>query len=111
MPRPKRGDSLSVTVEDLAFGGEGVGRADGYVVFVPRTVPGDRVRVRLTQVRARYGRGVIEAVERPSPDRTEPPCPYYGRCGGCRLQHIAYAAQLAFKQRQVAECLNRLGGG
>ncbi|HVQ74216.1 MAG TPA: 23S rRNA (uracil(1939)-C(5))-methyltransferase RlmD [Candidatus Binatia bacterium] len=108
--RPRRGDSLSVTIEDLAFGGEGVGRADGYVVFVPRSVPGDQVRVRLTQARARFGRGTIEAVERPSADRTEAPCPYYGRCGGCRLQHVTYAAQLAFKQKQVADCLSRIGG-
>jgi 23S rRNA (uracil1939-C5)-methyltransferase len=110
MPRARRGDTLSVTIDDLAFGGEGVGRADGYVVFVPRSVPGDRVRIRLTQVRARYGRGAIEAIEQPSADRTEPPCPYYGRCGGCRLQHVSYAAQLAFKQKQVADCLSRLGG-
>jgi 23S rRNA (uracil1939-C5)-methyltransferase len=110
MPRAKRGDTLSVTIEDLAFGGDGVGRADGYVVFVPRSVPGDRVRVRLTNVRARFGRGVIEAIERPSADRMDPPCPYYGRCGGCRLQHVSYPAQLAFKQKQVADCLSRLGG-
>jgi 23S rRNA (uracil1939-C5)-methyltransferase len=108
--RPRRGDTLSVTIEDLAFGGEGVGRADGYVVFVPRSVPGDQVRVRLTQARARFGRGTIEAIERPSADRTEAPCPYYGRCGGCRLQHVTYAAQLAFKQKQVADCLSRIGG-
>jgi 23S rRNA (uracil1939-C5)-methyltransferase len=110
MGRAKRGGSLSVTIEDLAFGGEGVGRADGYVVFVPGSVPGDRVQVQLTQARARFGRGTIEAIERPSADRVEAPCPYYGRCGGCRLQHVAYAAQLAFKQKQVADCLSRIGG-
>ena len=64
MARARRGDSLSVTIDDLAFGGEGVGRVDGYVVFVPGGVPGDIVRVRLVQARARFGRGVIEAVER-----------------------------------------------
>ena len=110
MARARRGDSLSVTIDDLAFGGEGVGRVDGYVVFVPGGVPGDIVRVRLVQARARFGRGVIEAVERPSPDRVEPPCPYFFRCGGCRLQHLDYRAQLAFKTKQVADCLERLGG-
>ena len=109
MARAHRGDTLSVTIDDLAFGGEGVGRADGYVVFVPGGVPGDIVRVRLIQARARFGRGVIEAVERPSPDRVEPPCPYFFRCGGCRLQHLDYGAQLAFKTKQVSDCLERLG--
>jgi 23S rRNA (uracil1939-C5)-methyltransferase len=109
MARPKRGDTLVLTIDDLAFGGEGVGRADGYVVFVAGGVPGDRVRVRLEQARARYGRGVIESLEEPSPHRAEAPCPYFGRCGGCRLQHVAYPAQLAFKQKQVADVLERLG--
>jgi 23S rRNA (uracil1939-C5)-methyltransferase len=110
MSRPKRGDTLSLTIDDLAFGGEGVGRADGYVVFVRGGVPGDRLRVRMVESRARFGRAVIESVEQPSVDRVDPPCPYVGRCGGCRLQHVAYSAQLAFKQRQVASCLERLGG-
>jgi 23S rRNA (uracil1939-C5)-methyltransferase len=110
MARPKRGEILSLTIDDLAFGGEGVGRADGYVVFVPGGLPGDRLRVRLVQVRSRFGRGAIESVEEPSPQRVEAPCPYFGRCGGCRLQHVAYGAQLAFKSKQVADALQRLGG-
>jgi len=110
MAKPRRGDTLALVIDDLAFGGEGVGRVDGYVVFVPGGVPGDRVKVRLTETRARYGRGTIEAVEVPSPDRVSAPCPYFGRCGGCRLQHVAYPAQLRFKERQVRECLTRLGG-
>jgi 23S rRNA (uracil1939-C5)-methyltransferase len=66
--------------------------------------------VRVTEARGRYGRGTIESVVTPSPDRVEAPCPYFGHCGGCRLQHLAYPAQLAFKTRQVQECLTRLGG-
>ena len=95
MARPKRGEILSLTIDDLAFGGEGVGRADGYVVFVPGALPGDRLQVRLVQVRSRFGRGVIESIDEASPQRVEAPCPYFGRCGGCRLQHVAYDAQLA----------------
>ncbi|HTG09844.1 MAG TPA: TRAM domain-containing protein, partial [Candidatus Eisenbacteria bacterium] len=110
MARPKRGEILSLTIDDLAFGGEGVGRADGYVVFVPGALPGDRLQVRLVQVRSRFGRGVIEAVLEPSPQRVEAPCPYFGRCGGCRLQHVAYEAQLTFKSKQVVDALERLGG-
>src|SRR3990172_11244365 len=110
MARAKRGDTLSVTIDDLAFGGEGVGRVEGYVVFVPGGIPGDRLQVRLDQARARFGRGIIAGVESPSPYRVAAPCPYFGRCGGCRLQHVAYPAQLAFKSKQVADCLERLGG-
>jgi 23S rRNA (uracil1939-C5)-methyltransferase len=110
MGRPQRGQSLSVTIDDLAFGGEGVGRIDGYVVFVRGGIPGDHLRVRLDQARARFGRASIEAVLIPSPHRVEAPCQYFGRCGGCRLQHVDYAAQLNFKSKQVADALERLGG-
>jgi 23S rRNA (uracil1939-C5)-methyltransferase len=101
MAKPRRGDVLEVVIDDLAFGGEGVGRVDGYVLFVRGGIPGDRLRVRVTETRARYGRAVIESIETPSAQRVAPPCPYFGRCGGCRLQHIAYPAQLAFKAKQV----------
>jgi 23S rRNA (uracil1939-C5)-methyltransferase len=110
MAKPKRGESIDLVVDDLAFGGEGVGRVDGYVVFVRGGLPGDRLRVRVIESRSRYGRGVIEAVLAPSADRVEAPCPYFGQCGGCRLQHLAYAGQLAFKEKQVRDCLTRLGG-
>jgi 23S rRNA (uracil1939-C5)-methyltransferase len=110
MAKPRRGDTLELSIEDLAFGGEGVGRADGYVVFVRGGLPGDRLRVRLTEARGRFGRATIEDVLVASPDRVAPPCPYFGQCGGCRLQHLAYPAQLAFKEKQVRDCLERLGG-
>ena len=110
MAKPRRGDSLVLAIDDLAFGGEGVGRVDGYVVFVRGGVPGDRVRVKLVEARSRFGRAVIESVETPSPDRVEAPCPYFGRCGGCRLQHLSYPLQLAFKAKQVRDCLERIGG-
>jgi len=101
---------LELVIDDLAFGGEGVGRVNGYVVFVRGAVPGDRVRAKLVDARSRFGRAVIESIATPSPDRVEPPCPYFGRCGGCRLQHLAYPAQLAFKEKQVRDCLERIGG-
>src|SRR5215471_5044714 len=110
MAKPRRGDSLEVTIDDLAFGGEGVGRLDGYVVFVRGGLPGDRLRVQVTETRARYARASIQDVLAPSAHRVEAPCPYFGRCGGCRLQHLAYPAQLAYKSKQVADALQRLGG-
>src|SRR5256886_942477 len=82
MAKPRRGDSLELVIDDLAFGGEGVGRVNGDGVFVRGAVPGDRVRVKLVDARSRVGRAVIESIEVPSPDRVEPPCPYFGRCGG-----------------------------
>jgi 23S rRNA (uracil1939-C5)-methyltransferase len=109
MAKPRRGDRVELAVDDLAFGGDGVGRLDGYVVFVRGGLPGDRLQVRMTDTRARFGRAVLETVLTPSPDRVEAPCPYFGRCGGCRLQHLAYPAQLALKERQVRETLTRLG--
>ena len=110
MAKPRRGDILELVVDDLAFGGEGVGRVNGYVIFVHGGLPGDRLQVTVTEARGRYGRGTISAVLTPSPDRVEAPCPYFGQCGGCRLQHLAYAAQLGFKEKQVRDCLTRLGG-
>jgi len=110
MAKPRRGDTLELAIDDLAFGGEGVGRVDGYVVFVRGGVPGDRLVVRMIDARGRYGRAVIESVARASAERSEPPCPYFGECGGCRLQHLQYSAQLAFKEKQVRDCLERIGG-
>ena len=97
-------------IERLAAGGDGVGRADGVVVFVPRTAPGDRVRARL-DLRKRFARGTLEAVLRPSPVRVDPPCEHYrrDRCGGCQLQHVEYDAQLVAKGGMVRDAIARIG--
>ena len=109
MAKHRKGELLTLEVEDLAYGGEGVARLGGYVIFVHGGLPGDRVQARLVQARPSFGRATVETVERSSPDRVEAPCPYFGRCGGCRLQHLAYAAQLRFKEKQVRDCLERIG--
>lgn len=103
-------ETAELTIESVGAGGDGVGRAEGIVVFVPRTAPGDRVRVRLDR-RRRFARGVLEAVLSPSPSRVEPPCPHYriDRCGGCQFQHLGYAAQLEIKSGIVRDALTRLG--
>src|SRR5256885_8815937 len=111
MAKPKRGDLLELVVDDLAFGGEGVGRADGYVVFVRGGLPGDRLRVRMLESRSRFGRAVIDAVLVPSPERVEAPCPYFGRCGGGRRQHPAEPAQPAVEEKQGGGRPERDGGG
>ena len=99
-----------VDIDSVAAGGDGVGRVEGLVAFIPRSAPGDRVRARLTP-RGRLARGEIEAILRPAAARIEPPCPHYtrDRCGGCQLQHVAYDAQLAAKHRIVTETLARIG--
>src|SRR5262245_7074058 len=78
--KPRRGDRITISIDDLAFGGEGVGRAGGYVVFVRGGLPGDRLTIRIVDSRARFGRGEIEAIEEPSPHRVDAPCPHFGPC-------------------------------
>ena len=102
--------SFDVRIESIAAGGDGVGRRDRMVVFVPRTAPGDVARVSAVQ-RDRLMRGRLEEVLEPSTDRVEPPCPHYtiDRCGGCQIQHLRYDAQLAAKAGIIKDALQRIG--
>ena len=100
---------LDLTVEGYGTDAQGVCRADGFTVFAPYALPGERVRVRIVKVERRYAFGRVEAVLSPSPQRTVPPCPIYRRCGGCVAQHMRYEETLAFKRRQVRDCLARIG--
>jgi 23S rRNA (uracil1939-C5)-methyltransferase len=110
MPTWQQGQALELEITDLSDRGDGVGRWQDRVVFVPDTVPGDCVRVRLTQVKPTYGFGKPVALLTASADRVRPACIVADKCGGCQWQAVAYPAQLAAKQRQVAETLRRLGG-
>lgn len=96
-------------LEGIAQGGEAVGRFRGRVVFVRGALPGETVAVSLTERRKGYARGVVERLLRPSPDRCVPPCPLFGRCGGCHWQYAAYPAQLAWKRTIIEEQLRHLG--
>jgi 23S rRNA (uracil1939-C5)-methyltransferase len=100
-----------LAVESIAAGGDGVARADGLVVFLPRSAPGDVATARIT-TRGRFARGELVSLVRPSPERVEPPCPHYtrDRCGGCQLQHLSYPAQLAAKASVIRDALVRIGG-
>ncbi|HEV2132378.1 MAG TPA: TRAM domain-containing protein, partial [Longimicrobiaceae bacterium] len=98
-------------IDSIAAGGEGVGRlANGRVVFVHRTAPGDLAEVALVEQQKRWTRGRLLRVLEPGPDRREPPCRFYAECGGCTLEHLAYDAQLRAKARIVADALTRIGG-
>ena len=100
---------MQLTIHDIAFGGKGVGRSEGLVVFVPYTIPGENVTVAITRKKKNYAEASLVSVVQPSPDRVQPECPYFGRCGGCSYQHIAYPAQLALKSAQVEQTLRRVG--
>jgi len=101
---------IELDITDLAYGGDGVGRMAGRVCFIPFTLPGERVRARLTQETKRYARAEVMDVLTPAPERVKPPCPYFRACGGCRYQHLDYAAQVRWKHKQVADILTRIGG-
>lgn len=95
-------------IDEVAFGGAGVGRAEGKVIFVPFTVDQEIVDVRLQTVRRSYSFGQVDTIRQPSPHRITAPCPYFQNCGGCDYQHIAYAHQLAIKQSQIEQALRRI---
>ena len=102
---------IELTLDAIAHGGEAIGRHAGKVIFVPYAIPGERVTVEILEEKERWARGRLVGVLQPSPDRVEPPCPYFGQdlCGGCQWQHIAYERQAELKQEIVADQLHRLG--
>ena len=106
----KIGDQLTLTIQDIAFGGEGVGRVDDFVVFVPFVLVGEIAEIEITEVKKNFARAKLLRVVQSSPERVEPPCRYFGQCGGCQYQHVDYAAQLRLKHKQIADLFQRLGG-
>jgi 23S rRNA (uracil1939-C5)-methyltransferase len=106
--RLRAGAELELTVERILPGGLGLAHARGQTVFVALSAPGDRIRARVETVRGRVAFASIIAVVEPSPARVEPPCPYFGRCGGCDFQQLTYEAQLAAKVEIIRDCLRRV---
>src|SRR5215218_7528095 len=100
---------LELDVDSLAYGGNGVARLNGFVVFVRRGLPGDRVRARITKVKRSHAEALAVDVLRAGPDRIEAPCAHYPACGGCRFQDLAYDAQAGAKEEQVRDALTRIG--
>lgn len=103
------GQKISLTINDIAFGGEGIGRLDDFVVFVPFVLTGETVEAEITEVKKNFARAKLLRVNQRSPERVDPPCVYFGRCGGCQYQHAAYPEQLKFKRKQIADLFERLG--
>jgi 23S rRNA (uracil1939-C5)-methyltransferase len=100
---------VDLIIEDIAFGGKGVGREQGKAIFVPYTIEGEKVSVEVVREKKQFAEAELIEVKERSPDRVEPQCPYFGRCGGCAYQHISYEHQLAIKWRQVRDALQRIG--
>jgi tRNA/tmRNA/rRNA uracil-C5-methylase (TrmA/RlmC/RlmD family) len=100
---------VNLEIEDIAFGGKGVGRERGKAVFVPYTIEGETISAEIVREKKQFAEAELVEVKQNSPDRVGPQCAYFGRCGGCAYQHISYEHQLAIKWRQVRDVLQRIG--
>lgn len=106
----KKNDIVTVKIEDVGNDGEGIGRADGYTLFVKDAVIGDVIEAKITKTKKNYGYARLEKVVTPSPFRVEPKCAFHRQCGGCQIQAMAYERQLKFKQDKIRNNLIRIGG-
>src|ERR1051325_3701264 len=107
--KPAVGDKLTLTISDIAFGGEGVARHGDFVIFVPFVALGEEIEAEMTEIKKNFGRARLLRVIKSSPDRIQPLCRYFGDCGGCQYQHLKYEAQLALKRKQIADLFERIG--
>lgn len=103
------GQKIILQISDIAFGGEGVARIEEFVVFVPFVLIGEEVEAELTEVKKNFARAKLTQVLKPSPLRVAAPCLYFGKCGGCQYQHIAYEEQLRIKHKQISDLFERIG--
>ena len=106
----KKNDLVTVKIEDMGHDGEGIGKVDGYTVFVKDTVIGDKVQAKIMKAKKNYGYARLVEIMEPSKDRVEPRCAYARQCGGCQIQALSYEKQLAYKQQKIANNLIRIGG-
>ncbi len=106
----EQGGLYEMTADDLSVEGAGIGRIEGVVVFVPGLLMGERARVKITALLKRSAKAELIGLLSRSEDRVLPPCPFFPRCGGCTMQHLSYAGQLAYKQKHVENCLRKIGG-
>lgn len=106
----KKNDELILDIEDLGTEGEGIGKIQGYTLFVKDALVGDKVRVKIMKAKKSYAYAKLLEIIKPSKWRTEPACPVSRQCGGCQLQHCTYEKQLEWKRKKVNDCLKRIGG-
>lgn len=108
-PSFRKGQEITVTIDNLDSEGRGIGRCEGLAVFVPETLPGEQVKARVTLVKKNFAVAALLSIGKASPDRVEPACPVYELCGGCQLQHLSYEGELQMKTQQVRDVLKRIG--
>lgn len=108
--RYRKNDIVTVTIKDIGNDGEGIGKSDGYTLFVKDAVIGDTVEARITRCRKNYGYARVEKVVTPSSFRVEPKCRFHRQCGGCQIQAMSYERQLIYKTDKVRSNLIRIGG-
>ena len=106
----EKNDIVRLTISDIGTDGEGIGKVDGYTLFVKDAVIGDTITARVIKLKKNYGYGRLMEVIEPSKDRVEPVCPVARQCGGCQIQQMSYDAQLDFKRKLVEGNLRRIGG-
>ncbi|MDW7652289.1 MAG: 23S rRNA (uracil(1939)-C(5))-methyltransferase RlmD [Bacillota bacterium] len=106
----EKGQILQLDIDNINHDGEGVGRYQNFTVFVPGAVPGETVAAKVISVQKSYARALLQSVNKSSPARISPVCEHYETCGGCQLQHLAYAQQLKLKEDIVRDTLKRIGG-
>ena len=106
----KKNDLVTVTIEDIGSDGEGIGKVDGFTLFVKDAVIGDIVEAKIMKSKKHYAYARLEKVIKPSPFRVEPKCAYHRQCGGCQIQALSYEKQLEFKQQKIRNNLIRIGG-
>ena len=104
----KKGEIAELEIEAMAYGGRGIARADGFVVFVRGGVPGDHIRGRIYRKKRNYAEAELTELISPSEVRVEAPCPYFGFCGGCQWQHIEYKDQLLFKHGNIRDAISQI---
>ena len=105
-----KGQEFSLEIDDMGTDGEGIGHKEGYTLFVKDALVGDIVRVKVIKAKKKFGYGRLLEVMKPSPWRVEPACDCARQCGGCQIQHCSYEKQLAWKEKKVRDCLQRIGG-
>lgn len=105
-----KGQIVSLLIQDIAFGGEGVGRVEDFVVFVPFVLVGEAVEAEITEVKKSFARAKLLRVVQAAAERVTPQCAHFAACGGCQYQHMAYTTQLAVKHKQIVDLFERIGG-
>ncbi|HJB02033.1 MAG TPA: TRAM domain-containing protein, partial [Candidatus Mediterraneibacter merdavium] len=106
----QKNDMAVVKIMDMGVNGEGIGKSDGYPLFIKDAVMGDTVEAKVMKAKKNYGYARLMKVIEPSADRVEPKCPFARRCGGCQIQEMSYERQLVFKNQKVRNSLERIGG-